>query len=43
MLSAVDAYVTVRLRRRPTPEGGGSAWTLDGALPLATVSKLFAR
>lgn len=43
MLSAVDAYVTVRLRRRPAPQAGGSAWVLDGALPLATLSKLLVR
>jgi hypothetical protein len=43
MLSAVDAYVTVRLRRRPTQEAGNAGWELGGTLPVATLSRVFAR
>jgi hypothetical protein len=43
MLSAVDAYVTVRLRRRPEQGTGGEAWELGGTLPMATISRVFAR
>jgi hypothetical protein len=38
VLSTVDAYVTVRLRRRPASPNGG--WEVSGALPLAGLSRL---
>jgi hypothetical protein len=35
VLSTIDAYVTVRLRRRPVNEPGG--WELSGSLPLSSL------
>jgi len=35
MLSTIDAYVTVRLRRRPAQSSGG--WQLNGSIPLSTL------
>jgi hypothetical protein len=43
MLSAVDAYVTVRLRRRPTQASGDAGWELGGTLPVVTISRVFRR
>ena len=40
MLSAVDAFVTVRLRRRGSQGAGADGWELNGSLPLATLSRL---
>ena len=38
VLSTVDAYVTVRIRRRPVSSAGGSqGWELGAILPLATL------
>jgi hypothetical protein len=38
VFSTVDAYVTVRIRRRPVPGVGGSdGWEFGAALPLATL------
>jgi hypothetical protein len=35
LLSTVDAYITVRVRRRPSPEPGG--WQISGSLPLGGI------
>ncbi len=41
VLSTVDAYVTVRLRRRSDQLSSG--WGIDGSIPISTVARIFRR